>query len=77
MGLSCSTNVPCSFNDYIIICNNIETKESSIYNIDEQYNIPYMKKIYKKNNLLLGIINFIQLFLCCILFYILLKYINN
>ncbi len=65
---------PCYFDGNIIKCSNMKTKEISIYNIDEQHKIPYIKNIYKKNNkLLVIIINIIQFILFIIFFYSLYK----
>jgi len=52
MGCKCSKDSrhQCSFDGDIITCIN-DTNNITIYNLDEQENIPYIIKRYNKNNL--------------------------
>lgn len=73
MGSMCSTEkkIPCIFNGDIITCQDIISKKITMYELDDQNEIQYIEKTYKKDNKwLVEIINFIQIFLFCFICYL-------
>jgi len=73
MGSMCSIEkkIPCTFNGDIITCQDIISNKITIYDLDDQNEIPYIEKTYKKDNkLLVEIINFIQIFIFCLICYL-------
>jgi len=73
MGSMCSTEkeIPCIFNGDIITCQDIISKKIKIYQLDDQNEIPYIDKTYKKDKKwIVEIINLIQIFLFCLIAYL-------
>jgi hypothetical protein len=73
MGSMCSTEkeIPCIFNGDIITCQDIISKKIKIYQLDDQNEIQYIDKTYKKDKKwIVEIINLIQIFLFCLIAYL-------